>query len=89
MEQERVAPAEGPLAGQTFVVTGTLSSMTRSEAEAGLKALGASIGRSVTKKITCLVVGEGPGSKLRKAQEYGTNLMDEQELLRLLRERDA
>jgi len=38
----------------------------------------------VTKKTTCLVVGEGPGSKLRKAQEYGSKLMDEQELLRLL-----
>jgi len=84
MEQERAAPAEGPLAGQTFVVTGTLASMTRSEAEARLQALGASIGSSVTKKTTCLVVGEGPGSKLQKAQEYGAKLMDEQELLGLL-----
>jgi len=84
MEQERAAPPEGPLAGQTFVVTGTLASMPRSEAEARLKALGASIGSSVTKKTTCLVVGEGPGSKIKKAQEYGTGLMDEQELLRLL-----
>jgi len=84
MEQERAAPAEGPLAGQMFVVTGTLASMARSQAEARLKALGASIGSSVTKKTTCLVVGEGPGSKLQKAQEYGTKVMDEQELLRLL-----
>ncbi len=84
MEQERAAPADGPLAGQTFVVTGMLASMARSEAEARLKALGASIGNSVTKKTTCLVVGEGPGSKLQKAQEYGSKLMDEQELLRLL-----
>jgi DNA ligase (NAD+) len=84
MEQERAASAKGPLAGQTFVVTGTLASMSRSEAEAGLKALGAGIGSSVTKKTTCLVVGEGPGSKLRKAQEHGAKLMDEQELLRLL-----
>jgi len=84
MEQERAAPAEGPLAGQTFLVTGTLASMARGEAEARLKALGASIGSSVTKKTTCLVVGEGPGSKLQKAQEYGSKLMDEQELLRLL-----
>ncbi len=84
MQQERAAPVEGPLAGQTFVVTGTLASMARSEAEARLKALGASIGSSVTKKTTCLVVGEGPGSKLQKAQEYGTRLMDEQELLGLL-----
>lgn len=84
MEQERAAPAEGPLAGQTFVITGTLASMARSQAEARLKTLGASVADSVTKKTTCLVVGEGPGSKLQKAQEYGTKLMDEQELLELL-----
>jgi DNA ligase (NAD+) len=84
MEQERAAPAEGPLAGQTFVITGTLGSMPRSQAEARLKTLGASVADSVTKKTTCLVVGEGPGSKLQKAQEYGTKLMDEQELLELL-----
>ncbi len=84
MLQERVERAEGPLTGQTFVVTGALASMTRSEAEAKLKALGASIGSSVTKKTTCLVTGESPGSKLQKAQQYGTKLMDEQELLRLL-----
>ncbi len=85
MKQERAAPAEGPLAGQTFVVTGTLASMTRSEAEAKLKALGADIGSSVTKKTAYLVTGQSPGSKLQKAQRYGTKLMDEQELLRLLR----
>ncbi|KKL63512.1 hypothetical protein LCGC14_2174360 [marine sediment metagenome] len=85
MKQERAAPAEGPLAGQTFVVTGTLTSMARSEAEAKLKALGADIGSSVTKKTAYLVTGEGPGSKLQKAQQYGTKLMDEQELRRLLR----
>ena len=85
MKQERAAPAEGPLAGQTFVVTGTLASMTRSEAEAKLKALGADIGSSVTKKTAYLVTGQSPGSKLQKAQQYGTKLMDERELLRLLR----
>ncbi len=84
MVQQRVECAEGPLTGQTFVVTGALASMTRSEAEAKLKALGASIVSSVTKKTTYLVTGESPGSKLQKAQQYGTKLMDEQELLRLL-----
>ena len=85
MKQKRAAPAEGPLAGQTFVVTGTLASMTRSEAEAKLKALGADIGSSVTKKTAYLVTGKSPGSKLQKAQQYGTKLMDERELRRLLR----
>ena len=84
MGQERVEPATGPLTGQTFVVTGALASMTRSEAEEKLKALGASIGSSVTKKTTYLLMGESPGSKLQKAQQHGTKLMDEQELLRLL-----
>ncbi len=85
MEQKRAAvPVEGPLTGQTFVISGTLASMTRGEAEAKLKTLGADIGSSVTKKTTYLVMGEAPGSKLRKAQQYGTKLMDERELLRLL-----
>ena len=84
MRQQRAAPAEGPLSGQTFVISGTLASMPRSEAEAKLRALGAKISSSVTKKTTYLVTGAGPGSKLQKAQQYGTKLMDEQELLRLL-----
>ncbi|MEE8347353.1 MAG: helix-hairpin-helix domain-containing protein, partial [Dehalococcoidia bacterium] len=84
MEQRPVAPREGPLAGQTFVITGTLASMTRSEAEEKLQLLGAGIGTSVTKKTTCLVTGEGPGTKLQKARQYGTPVMDEEELLRLL-----
>ena len=84
MVQERVEPTEGPLTGQTFVITGTLAAMTRGEAEAKLKALGAEIGSSVTKKTTYLVTGESPGSKLQKAQQYGTKLMDERELQRLL-----
>ena len=59
--------------------------MTRSEAEAKLKALGADIGSGITKKTAYLVTGQSPGSKLQKAQQYGTKLMDEQELRRLLR----
>jgi DNA ligase (NAD+) len=84
MTQERAAPLAGPLAGQSFVITGTLASMPRSQAEAKLRALGAQTGDSVTRKTSVLVAGEGPGSKLQKAQEYGTNIIDEQELLRLL-----
>ncbi len=84
MTQEPAAPPAGPLAGQSFVITGTLASMPRSQAEAKLRALGAQTGDSVTRKTSVLVAGEGPGSKLQKAQEYGTNIIDEQELLRLL-----
>ncbi|MEX0800328.1 MAG: NAD-dependent DNA ligase LigA [Dehalococcoidia bacterium] len=84
MEGERVAPREGPLSGKSFVITGSLSSMRRSEAEARLKALGADIASSVTKKTSYLVVGADPGSKLQKAEQYGVETLDEQALLRLL-----
>jgi DNA ligase (NAD+) len=87
--QARAAPAEGPLSGETIVITGTLSSMPRSQAEAALKALGAKIGTSVTKKTSRLVVGADPGSKLQKAQEYGVETVDEAALLRLLDEHRA
>ncbi|MDO8613423.1 MAG: BRCT domain-containing protein, partial [Dehalococcoidia bacterium] len=70
----------------SFVITGTLASMPRSQAEAKLRALGAQTGDSVTRKTSVLVAGEGPGSKLQKAQEYGTNIIDEQELLAFLRQ---
>jgi DNA ligase (NAD+) len=84
MTQERKAPPSGPLAGQSFVITGTLASMPRSQAEAKLRALGAQTGDSVTRKTSVLVAGEGPGSKLQKAQQYGTKIIDERELLALL-----
>jgi DNA ligase (NAD+) len=83
-EQTRAARPRGPLSGQTFVITGTLASMPRGEAEMKLKALGATIASSVTKKTSYLVAGEGPGSKLEKARQYGTPEMSEEELLRLL-----
>jgi len=85
MTQERTAPPSGPLAGQTFVITGTLASLPRSQAEAKLRALGAQTADSVTRNTSVLVAGEGPGSKLQKAQGYGTKIIDEQELLAFLR----
>ena len=65
---EEEQPVEGPLTGQRYVVTGTLESLTREEAEAALVALGAKVSESVSAKTTGLVVGEEPGkSKLAKA----------------------
>ena len=84
MAQKRAPPPTGPLAGQTFVITGTLASMPRSQAEAKLRALGAQTTDSVTRKTSVLVVGEAPGSKLQKAQQFGTKTMSEDELLKLL-----
>jgi DNA ligase (NAD+) len=82
-EEER--PVEGPLTGQRYVVTGTLESMTREEAEAALEALGAKVSDSVSSKTTGLVVGEEPGkSKLTKAEKAGVPRLDEAELLSLL-----
>jgi DNA ligase (NAD+) len=71
------AGARGPLAGQVFVITGTLDGMTRDEARELLEGLGAEVGSSVTRKTTGLVVGAAPGSKLDKARELGVRIIDE------------
>jgi DNA ligase (NAD+) len=86
MEQEPQAPKEGPLAGQTFVFTGTLASMPRSRAERLVEELGGDASGSVTKKTTYVVAGADPGSKLAKAEKAGTTVLDEKQFLRLLKE---
>ncbi len=85
-KQDAKRPAEGPLAGLSFVFTGTLSSMPRSRAEALVASLGAEAVSSVTRKTTYLVTGADPGSKLQKAQGYGITVLDEDGFFRLLRE---
>ena len=75
-----------PLAGQTWVLTGTLSAMSRDEAGDRLKALGAKVSGSVSKKTHVVVAGESAGSKLAKAQELGVTIWDESQLLALLRD---
>jgi DNA ligase (NAD+) len=82
-EEER--PVEGPLTGQTYVITGTLESFTREEAAELLEERGAKIASSVSGKTTGLVVGEEPGkSKLTKAEKAGVPLLTETDLLKLL-----
>jgi DNA ligase (NAD+) len=81
---ERVAAA--PLAGQVWVLTGTLEQMTRDEAKARLVALGAKVAGSVSAKTTQVVAGPGAGSKLDRATELGIPVMDETEFLRRLAE---
>jgi DNA ligase (NAD+) len=81
-EEER--PVEGPLTGQTYVITGTLERWSRESAKAALEAKGARVADSVSKKTTGLIVGEEPGSKLAKAQRAGVPLLDEAALERLL-----
>jgi len=84
------APAGGggpaPLAGQTWVLTGTLESMSRDEAKERLQALGAKVTGSVSKNTDHVVAGPGAGSKLEKAQRLEVPVLDEAGLLKLLEE---
>jgi DNA ligase (NAD+) len=73
-----------PLAGKTVVLTGTLSSLARSEAKEKLQALGAKVTGSVSKKTDLVIAGEAAGSKLEKAQSLGIEVLDESGLLELL-----
>ncbi|VAW80162.1 DNA ligase (NAD(+)) [hydrothermal vent metagenome] len=73
-----------PLAGQTYVLTGTLKQMTRDEAKQQLQALGAKVSGSVSRKTTAVVAGEKAGSKLVKADNLGVRIMDEDELAEIL-----
>lgn len=79
------ATGEGGLAGQTFVLTGTLTQFTRDEAKTRLQALGAKVSGSVSKKTSYVVAGESAGSKLTKAQSLGVPVLDEEEFLTLLK----
>jgi DNA ligase (NAD+) len=74
----------GPLAGQTFVITGTLAAMSREAATAALQALGAKVSSSVSKKTTGVIVGAEPGSKADKARAAGVPLLDEAAFLTLI-----
>jgi DNA ligase (NAD+) len=68
----------GPLSGSTIVITGSLESMARSEAEAAARAAGATVASSVSKKTSFVVVGENPGSKYQRAVELGVEILDEE-----------
>lgn len=81
--------AGGPLAGKVFVLTGTLSSMTREQAEAALERLGARVSGSVSKKTTYLVAGSDAGSKLEKASKLGVETLDEDAFRALIMKSDS
>jgi DNA ligase (NAD+) len=82
--EKKTPEGDRPLAGKTFVITGTLSSFTRDQARAALEAKGATVTDSVSKKTTYLVAGEEAGSKLEKARKLGIPILAEKELLLLL-----
>lgn len=73
-----------PLAGKTFVLTGTLASMTRRQAQELIEGLGGKVAGSVSRKTDYVVVGEDPGSKYDKARSLGITILDEEEFLRLV-----
>ncbi len=78
------AGAEGPLAGMTFVLTGTLPTLSRSDAEERIEAAGGSVTGTVSKKTSYVVAGEAAGSKLRKAAELNVPVIDEAQLVAAL-----
>ncbi|WP_445619382.1 NAD-dependent DNA ligase LigA [Kushneria sp. Sum13] len=88
-EEVEVGEREQPLVGQTWVLTGTLETLTRDEAKARLVALGAKVSGSVSKKTHAVVAGEAAGSKLEKAQQLGVEVMSEQALLALLNQLES
>lgn len=75
--------AAGPLAGQTFVLTGTLPTLTREQAAAKIEAGGGKVSSSVSKKTRYVVAGEEAGSKLAKARKLGVTVIDEAALMKL------
>ena len=77
-------PVAGPLAGKTFVLTGTLSRMTRGEAKRRIEVRGGKTAETVSKKTDFLVAGEAPGSKLDKAKVLGISILDEGSFFELL-----
>jgi DNA ligase (NAD+) len=86
MEEEQKQKKDGPLNGQTFLLTGRLNNMTRSAAEEAIVNLGGTMASGVSKSLSHLIAGEDAGSKLAKAQKAGVPVHDEQWLVDLLEE---
>ena len=84
LEQRLEKPAEGPLSGRTYVITGTLESMTRDEATSAIERLGGKVAGSVSRKTAAVIVGADAGSKAEKARDLGIPMLDEPAFLKLI-----
>jgi DNA ligase (NAD+) len=86
---EKIAIELLPLAGQTFVLTGTLENMDRSAAKDKLESLGAKVAGSVSAKTSCVIAGASAGSKLAKAEALGIKVLSEDDMLQLFNDLGA
>jgi DNA ligase (NAD+) len=84
MSSERADRSDGPLAGKTLVVTGTLQGFTRQEAEEAIRSAGGRASSSVSSKTDYVIAGEEAGSKRNKAEKIGVPVLDEPAFRRLL-----
>ena len=84
VEQRPPQSSEGPLAGKTYVVTGTLASMTREQASAAIERLGGKVAGSVSRKTAAVIAGTDAGSKAKRARELGVAMLDEAAFLALI-----
>ena len=82
--QQAIDKKQQKLSNKTFVLTGTLSGLTRQEAKAKIRELGGSISVSVSKKTDYVVAGDSPGSKLGKAKKLGVKIVEEKEFKKML-----
>lgn len=82
---EKLAESEATLSGNTYVLTGTLTQMTRDEAKQALQARGAKVSGSVSAKTTAVIAGDNAGSKLTKAEQLGVTILSEADLIDLLK----
>lgn len=83
--QKAVPKNSGSLSGKSFVLTGSLASMSRDEAKQKIKLQGGEVSESVSKKTSFVVVGDEPGSKYEKAKKLGVKILDEKEFLELVK----
>jgi DNA ligase (NAD+) len=87
MQEAAEATGPRPLADQTYVITGTLPTLSRQQAKDLIEAAGGHVSDSLSKKTTALVVGADPGSKLEKAKSLGVEQIDESQLLRRVKQK--